>query len=152
MLILQYNKKQRWPKDFLIFLSFRKKIKPENELIWDKIKDVNEKLNVNQHEVEKVLLIFHILMENVNSEESLDSTDGVSDVVLTIVLKITELLKKNIDSLKIPEILKVSLKKIKELLNLKTEQNTNNAKSTDETKEASKTYGNGSEEHGENKN
>ena len=88
-------------------------------------------------------------MENINSEESLDSTDGVSDVILTIVLKITELLKKNIDSLKIPEILKVLLKKIKELLNLKTEQNTNNAKSTDETKEAS---GNGSEEQGENKN
>ena len=73
----------------------------------------------------------------------------MSDVILTIVLKITELLKKNIDSLKIPEILKVLLKKIKELLNLKTEQNTNNAKSTDETKEAS---GNGSEEQGENKN
>ena len=39
-------------------------------------------------------------MENVNSEESLDSTDDVSDLILTIVLKITELLKKNIDSLK----------------------------------------------------
>ena len=91
-------------------------------------------------------------MENVNSEESLDSTDDVSDLILTIVLKITELLKKNIDSLKIPEILKVSLKKIKELFNLKTEQNTNNAKSTDETKEASKTSGDGSEGHGENKN
>ena len=132
--------------------EIRKKIKLENELIWDKIKDVNEKLNVNEHEVEKFLLIFHILMENVNSEESLDSTDGVSDVVLTIVLKITEILKKNIDSLKIPEILKVSLKKIKELFNLKTEKNTNNAKSTDETEEASKTSGDVSEEHGENKN
>ena len=46
-------------------------------------------------------------MENVNSEESLANTDGVSDVILTIVLKITELLKKNIDSLKISEFLKV---------------------------------------------
>ena len=87
-------------------------------------------------------------MEHINSEESLDSTDGMSDLILTIILKITELLKKNIDSLKIPEILKVSLKKTKELFNLKTEQNTNNAKSTDETKEASKTSGDGSEEHG----
>ena len=51
-----------------------------------------------------------------------------------------------------PEILKVSLKKIKELFNLKAEQNTNNAKSTDETKEASKTSGDGNEEHGGNKN
>ena len=132
--------------------EFRKKIKLENELIWDKIKNVNKEINVNQHEVEKFLLIFHTLVENINSEESLDNTDGVSDVILTIVLKITELLKKNIDSLKIPEILKVSLKKIKELFNLKTEKNINNAKSTDETKEASKTSGDGSEEHGENKN
>ena len=132
--------------------EFRKKIKLENELIWDKIKNVNKEINVNQHEVEKFLLIFHTLVENINSEESLDNTDGVSDVILAIVLKITELLKKNIDSLKIPEILKVSLKKIKELFNLKTEKNTNNAKSTDETEEASKISGNGSEEHGENKN
>ena len=132
--------------------EFRKKIKLENELIWDKIKNVNKEINVNQHEVEKFLLIFHTLVENINSEESLDNTDGVSDVILTIVLKITELLKKNIDSLKIPEILKVSLKKIKELFNLKTEKNTNNAKSTDETEEASKISRNGSEEHGENKN
>ena len=100
--------------------EFRKKIKLENELIRDKIKNVNKEINVNQHEVEKFLLIFHTLVENINSEESLDNTDGVSDVILTIVLKITELLKKNIDSLKIPEILKVSLKKIKELFNLKT--------------------------------
>ena len=132
--------------------EFRKKIKLENELIWDKIKNVNKEINVNQHEVEKFLSIFHTLVENINPEESLDNTDGVSDVILTIVLKITKLLKKNIDSLKIPEILKVSLKKIKELFNLKTEKNTNNAKSTDETEEASKISGNGSEEHGENKN
>ena len=42
--------------------------------------------------------------------------------------------------------------KVIELFNMKTEQNTNNAKSTDEAKEASKTSGDGSEEHGENKN
>ena len=132
--------------------EFRKKIKLENELIWDKIKNVNKEFNVNQHKVEKFLLLFHILMENINSEKSLDTTGGVSDGILTIVLKITELLKKNIDSLKVPEILKVSLKKIKELFKLKTEQNTNNAKSTDETKEASKTSGDVSEEHGKNKN
>ena len=87
--------------------EFRKKIKLEIELICAKIKNVNEEFNVNEHKVEKFLLIFHILMENVNSEESLDNTDGVSDVILIIVLKITELLKKNIDSLKISEFLKV---------------------------------------------
>ena len=93
--------------------EFRKKIKLENNLSWDKFKNVNEEFNINQHEVEKFLLIFHFLIENVNSEESLDSADGVYDLILTIVLKITELLKKNIDSLKIPDMLKVSLKKIK---------------------------------------
>ena len=55
-------------------------------------------------------------MEAANSEESLDNTDGiVSDVVLKIVLKISELLKNNIDSLKITEIFKIALKKIKSL-------------------------------------
>ena len=91
--------------------KFRKKIKLENQFIWDKIKDVNNELDINQHEVEKFLLIFHILMETVSSEENLDNTDGVSDMILTIILKITELLKKNIESLKIPEILKIALKK-----------------------------------------
>ena len=69
--------------------EFRKKIKLENELIWDKMKNVNKEFNVNQQEVEKFLSIFHILMGNVNSEGSLDSTDGVSDVILTIFLKVT---------------------------------------------------------------
>ena len=82
--------------------KFRKNIKLENEFIWDKTKDVNNELDINQHEVEKSLLIFHILKETVSSEENLDNTVSVSDMILTIILKITELLKKNIDSLKIP--------------------------------------------------
>ena len=43
-------------------------------------------------------------MENLNSEEGLDNTDSVCDMILAIVLKITEFLKKSIDSLKIPKI------------------------------------------------
>ena len=53
--------------------------------------------------------------------------------------------------LKIPEILKVSLKKIKELFNFKTEQN-NNAEDRDETEKASEIFRDGGEEHGENEN
>ena len=64
--------------------EFRKKIELQNELIWDKIKDINEELDINQHEVEKFLLIFHLLMETVNSEQSTDSSDGVSDVILIL--------------------------------------------------------------------
>ena len=48
-------------------------------------------------------------MEKVNSEESLYNTDGVSNLILTIVLKITELLRKNVDSLKI--YIKIFIKK-----------------------------------------
>ena len=92
--------------------ELRKKIKLENEIILDKIKEID----ISEHEVEKFLLIFHLLMETVNSEESLDNTDGiVSDTIRKIVLKISELLKNNIDSLKIPEIFKIALKKIKSL-------------------------------------
>ena len=64
--------------------EFRKKIELQNELIWDKIKDINEELDINQHEVEKFLLIFHLLMKTVNSEQSTDSSDGVSDVILIL--------------------------------------------------------------------
>ena len=132
--------------------KFRKKIKLENELIWDKIKNVNEEFDINQHELEKFLLIFLILMEIINSEESLDNTEGVSDMILTIITKITELLKKNIDSLKTLEILKVPLKKIKKLFNLETEQNTNHTEGRGETEEASETSRDGGEEHGKNEN
>ena len=94
--------------------QLRKKIKLENELILDKLKDIHEEIDVNEHEVEKFLLIFHILMETVNSEEVLDNTDGiVTDTRLKIVLRLSELLKNNIDSLKLPDIFKIALKKIK---------------------------------------
>ena len=58
-------------------------------------------------------------METVNSEEVLDNTDGaITDAVLKIVLKISALLKNNIDSLRLIKIFKIALKKIKSLFNL----------------------------------
>ena len=47
------------------------KIRLENEIIIDKIKDFDEAINISKHEVQKFLLIFHTLMETVNSEEGL---------------------------------------------------------------------------------
>ena len=127
--------------------QLRKKIKLENKMILDKIKDIDEDININQHEVEKFLLIFHSLMQTVNSEEGLDKPDGtVTDAILQIVLKISELLKNNIDSLKLPEFLKLALKKIKSLFNIQTEQNAEHA---DETEKANETAGDRGEEHGE---
>ena len=59
-------------------------------IILDKIKDINEEIDISKREVEK----FHLLMKTVISEESLDNTDSiVSDTILKIVLKISELLK-----------------------------------------------------------
>ena len=80
-------------------------------MILDKIKDIDEDININQHEVEKFLLIFHSLMQTVNSEEGLEKLDGaVTDAILQIILKTNEILKNNIDSLKFPEFLKLALK------------------------------------------
>ena len=63
--------------------QLRKKIKLENEMILDKIQNIDEDTNINQHEVETFLLIFHSWMQIVNSEEGLDKPDGaVTDAVL----------------------------------------------------------------------
>ena len=87
--------------------QLRKKIKLENEMILDKLKDIQEEIDINEHEVEMLLLIFHSLMETVNSKEVLDNTDGVvTDTILKIVLKLSELLKNNIDSLNCQKSLK----------------------------------------------
>ena len=70
-------------------------------MILDKLKDINEEIDINEHEVENFLLIFHTLMETVNSEEVLDNTDSAAtDAILKMVLKLSELLKNNFDSLK----------------------------------------------------
>ena len=127
--------------------QLRKKIKLENKMILDQIKDIDEEIDINEHQVEKFLLIFHTLMETVNSEEVLDNTDSiVTDTILKIVLRLSELLKNSIDSLKFPEFLKLALKKIKSLFNIQTEQNAEHA---DETEKANETAGDGGEEHGE---
>ena len=111
------------------------------------MKYINKEIGISEHKVERFLLIFHLLMETANSEESLDNTDGiVSDTMLKIVLKVSKLLKNNIDSLKIPEILKIALKKIKSFFNLQTDQN---AEHTGESNKASETSRDGSEEHRE---
>ena len=111
------------------------------------MKYINKEIGISEHKVERFLLIFHLLMETANSEESLDNTDGiVSDTMLKIVSKVSKLLKNNIDSLKIPEILKIALKKIKSFFNLQTDQN---AEHTGESNKASETSGDGSEEHRE---
>ena len=114
-------------------------------MILDNLKDIHEEIDINEHEVEKFLLIFHTFMEAVNSEEVLDNTDSiVTDTILKIVLRLSELLKNNIDSLKLPDIFKIALKKIKSLFNFQTDQD---AEHTGEAKKTSEAALNGSEEH-----
>ena len=64
-------------------------------MILDKIKDIDEEIDINEHKVEKFLLIFHTLIQTVNSEEVLDNTDGIAtDTILKLVLRLSELLNK----------------------------------------------------------
>ena len=74
----------------------------------------NEEIDIDEHEVSKFLLIFNTLIETINSQETLEETDGfVTDAILKIVNVISGLLKNNIDGLKVPEMIKTALKKLK---------------------------------------
>ena len=136
--------------------QLRKKIKLENQKILDKIKEIEEDININEHEVHKFLLIFHALVETVNSEQPQEETDGfVTDAILQIVNTIAGLLKNNIDSQNIPAVLKSALKKLKSLFIPQTkdseesktgEVEPENAKHTNETQEASEASRDGSKE------
>ena len=136
--------------------QLRKKIKLENQKILDKIKEIEEDIDISEHEVHKFLLIFHTLVETVNSEQPQEETDGfVTDAILKIVNTIAGLLKNNIDSLNIPAVLKGSLKKLKSLFIPQTkdsqegktsEAEPGNAKNTNASQEASKASRDGAKE------
>ena len=49
--------------------QLRKKIKLENQNILDKIKEIEEDIDISDHEVHNFLLIFHTLITAVNSEQ-----------------------------------------------------------------------------------
>ena len=99
----------------------RKKIKVEHDFILSKAKKINESIDLTDHEVNKCLIIFHTLLDTIDLSSEIsevEETDGiVTDIILKIVLKITELIRQNIDSLPLPKILKDTLKIIKELFN-----------------------------------
>ena len=97
----------------------RKKIKVEHDFIVSRAKRINESIDLTDHEVNKFLIIFHKLLETIdlNSEIS-EETEGIAtDIILKIVLKISELIRQKVDSLPLPKILKDALKVIKELFN-----------------------------------
>ena len=100
---------------------YRKKIKVEHDFIVSRAKRINESIDLTDHEVKNFLIIFHTLLETIdlNSEISeSEETDGiVTDIIIKIVLKISELIRQDVDSLPLPKILKDTLKVIKELFN-----------------------------------
>ena len=97
--------------------ELRTKIKLETDLILDKVQEIEPEIDMNEHEVHKFLLIFHTLVQTINSNEPQEETDGLmTDVILQIVNTIIQLLKNNIDSLNIPAVLKGSLKNCKACL------------------------------------
>ena len=101
--------------------QLREKIKLEHQKILDKIKEIKEGIDISEHEVHKFLLIFHTLIETINSEQPQEETDEfVTDAILQIVNTIAGLLRNNIDSLNIPAVLKSALNKLKSFFILKT--------------------------------
>ena len=101
------------------FEVLRKRIKSEHDFIISKSKQINKNIDLTEHEVYKFLIILHTLIESADfADEITEETDGVvTDIIIKIVLKIAELLKQNIDTLPLPNILKQALKTIKEIFN-----------------------------------
>ena len=97
----------------------RKKIKVEHDYMLSRTRKVNQNIDLTEHEVNKFLLIFHTLLETVDLDSDFtDESDGViTDIIFKIVIKISELIRQNVDSLPLPDILKNALKVIKSLFN-----------------------------------
>ena len=101
------------------FEVLRERIKSEHDFIISKSKQINKNTDLTEHEVYKFLIILHTLIESADfTDEITEETDGVvTDIIIKIVLKIAELIKQNIDTLPLPNILKQALKTIKEIFN-----------------------------------
>ena len=126
----------------------------QNQKIIEKVKESNEEINIHEHEVQKFLLIFHFLFEIVTSEQVIEETDGfLNDTILTVIKIIADLLKNNIESLKLPTVLKTTFKKLKRLLTeIKAEETEikpeviENAEHLVQTEETTSASGKGREE------
>ena len=67
--------------------------------------------------MQKFLLIFNLLLEaESNKENTEDSEYGIHDILKTVATKLLELLHNNIDSLKLPKVIKDALRKLKSFI------------------------------------
>ena len=104
-----------------------KKIKVEQKLISDNITKNYPDIDITEHEIKKFVLLFHLLlMTSLNDDElkALDPEDGVQDTILLIVMKLLSLLKGNIETLKLPKLIKIGLKKLESILFLTSNDGT----------------------------
>ena len=134
--------------------QLRKKIKLLNDKIIERIKEIDEDIDINEHEFRKFLLIFHSLFEIVTSEETFEETDGfLNDAILAVCNIIAGFLRNNIDGLKLPAILKTALKSISMGVKVKTgepevqtEEIKENAEDSIQTKKTNRPSREGTEE------
>ena len=97
--------------------DFSKKIKLDHKLISVTISNKHPEIDIDDHEIQKFLLIFNLLLEaELNKENVEDSEDRMPDILITIATKLLELLHNNIDSLKLPKIIKDALRKSKSFI------------------------------------
>ena len=120
--------------------KLRKKIKILNDNIAKKINEMNEEIDIENHEVSKFLLMFGQLSETMTSEETFEETDGVvTDTITVICNLLTDLLKNNIDNLSIPKPIKTTLKVLKRVFKIlndkELKQNAEFSRRTETTKE-----------------
>ena len=99
--------------------SLRKKIKIENATILERTAKSGAskigEIDLTEHEINKFLLIFHMLLETAENNEvkNTDECDGSADIIFTIVKEILCLIAKNSTDLKLPNFLHRTLKVIK---------------------------------------
>ena len=95
-----------------------KKIKLGHNLISKNITKNHPEIDISDHEIQMSLLIFNLFIESLSLEDQLevDSEDGIQDIIITVATKFLKLLRGNIEPLKLSKVLKIVLKKLRDIL------------------------------------
>ena len=88
------------------------KKKKEYKLISVTISNKHPEMDIDDHEIQFFFLIFNLLIKAESDKicNSKDAEDGIPDILIAIAAKLLQILQ-NIDSLKLPDIIKSALKK-----------------------------------------
>ena len=89
--------------------------KLEHKLILVAISNKHPEIDIDHHEIQKFLFIFNLLVEAESDKSSggENSEDGIPEILITTAAKLLQFLHNNIDSLKLPDIIKGALKDFK---------------------------------------